>query len=112
MAGGSRTARPVVVLLDMLGRRWALRLLWELREEAVPTFRELQVRCGHVSSSVLNERLRELRRAGIVADPAGRGYRLTPEGHGLLAALAPIEAWSREWAERSWPREPPPDAAS
>jgi DNA-binding HxlR family transcriptional regulator len=98
-----------MVLLDLLGRRWALRVLWELRGEGVPTFRELQARCGQISSSVLNERLRELRDAGIVAEPAGRGYRLTDEGRGLLQALAPIDAWSRQWAERARPRDDGPE---
>jgi DNA-binding HxlR family transcriptional regulator len=98
-----------MVVLDLLGRRWALRVLWELRDEGVPTFRELQARCGHISSSVLNERLRELREAGIVAEPVGRGYRLTDEGHGLLQALAPIDAWSRRWAERAPPRGERPE---
>jgi DNA-binding HxlR family transcriptional regulator len=90
-----------MVLLDLLGRRWALRVLWELRDAEVPTFRELQARCGDISSSVLNERLRELRDAGIVAKPDGRGYHLTDEGRGLLHALGPIDAWSRRWAKRT-----------
>jgi DNA-binding HxlR family transcriptional regulator len=89
-----------MALLDLLGRRWALRLLWELRDGAVPSFRELQERCGHVSSSVLSERLRELRDAGIVEQPGRRGYRLTAEGRRLLRSLAPLDAWSREWAQR------------
>ena len=89
-----------MVLLDVLGRRWTLRVLWELREERVLNFRELQASSGHISSSVLNERLHELRNAGIVTRTDGRGYRLTPEGQSLLRALAPIEAWSRQWAER------------
>ena len=100
----------MMVLLDLLGRRWALRVLWELRGEGVPTFRELQARCGHISSSVLSERVRELREAGIVAEPDGRGYRLTDEGRGLLQALAPIDAWSRRWAERARPRAERPEA--
>jgi DNA-binding HxlR family transcriptional regulator len=87
-----------MALLDLLGRRWALRVLWELRDEDVPTFRELQARCGQISSSVLNERLRELRDAGIVAGPPDAGYRLTEQGQSLLHALGPIEAWSRLWA--------------
>jgi len=99
-----------MVLLDLLGRRWALRVLWELRGEGVPTFRELQARCGHISSSVLNERLRELREAGIVTAPGSRGYRLTDEGRGLLQALSPIDAWSRRWAERARPRGERPEA--
>jgi DNA-binding HxlR family transcriptional regulator len=84
-----------MALLDLLGRRWTLRVMWELRSGA-PTFRELQVRCDGVSSSVLAQRLRELREAGIVAHPGG-GYELTAEGRGLLASLAPLEAWAAAW---------------
>ena len=87
-----------MALLDLLGRRWSLRALWELRDGQRLTFRELQERCGGISSSVLAERLRELREAGIVA--AEEGYRLTPEGERLLAALAPLSAWAARWAKR------------
>jgi DNA-binding HxlR family transcriptional regulator len=91
MSGPTRqTDAPVAALLDLLGRRWAMRVLWELKEPA--TFRELQARCGGVSSSVLNQRLRELADAGIVTT----GYRLTHKGEALLAALAPLKAWARE----------------
>jgi DNA-binding HxlR family transcriptional regulator len=86
-----------MALLDLLGRRWALRVLWELRGEGVPTFRELQQRCDMISSSVLSERVRELRGAGILAAEA---YVLTDEGRQLLAALAPLEAWAQRWARR------------
>jgi len=90
-----------MALLDVLGRRWALRVLWELRDGSAPTFRELQARCGEISSSVLNDRLRELREAGIVADEGPGGYRLTSEGHELLEALAPIDAWAQRWSDRA-----------
>jgi DNA-binding HxlR family transcriptional regulator len=91
-----------MALLDLLGRRWALRVLWELRsDEDVPNFRELQARCGGISSSVLSDRLRELRDAGIVTAVARDGYRLTDEGHALLAALAPLDAWAKRWAQRT-----------
>jgi len=103
---GSRTGRPAMALLDLLGRRWALRVLWELRDDtAAPTFRALQARCGNVSSSVLNERLRELREAEIVTVSPGGGYRLTPEGHELMLALAPLDAWAGRWAARSLPEK-------
>ena len=89
-----------MALLDLLGRRWALRVLWELRD-GTPTFRELQVQCGDISSSVLNDRLRELRDAGIVTTEPGGGYQLTAEGHSLLEALAPLDAWAKRWASRT-----------
>jgi DNA-binding HxlR family transcriptional regulator len=90
-----------MALLDLLGRRWALRVLWELRDDSAPTFRELQARCGEISSSVLNDRLRELREAGIVAGERTSGYRLSSDGRELLQALAPIDAWARSWADRT-----------
>lgn len=100
---GSRTGRPEMALLDLLGRRWALRVLWELHGAQAPTFRELQARSGGISSSVLNDRLRELREAGIViAEPAG-GYRLSSDGHALLKALAPLATWAKRWAKNNAP---------
>jgi DNA-binding HxlR family transcriptional regulator len=89
-----------MALLDLLGRRWALRVLWELRDGSALTFRELQHRSGDVSSSVLNDRLRELRDARIVAVAPGGGYHLTADGHELLAVLGPLDAWAKGWRRR------------
>jgi DNA-binding HxlR family transcriptional regulator len=75
----SRTGRPIMALLDLLGRRWALRVIWELGDDPL-SFRELQAACDGVSSSVLNDRLSELRDAGAIERDAGRGFRLTQEG--------------------------------
>jgi DNA-binding HxlR family transcriptional regulator len=96
---GSRTGRPIMALLDLLGRRWALRIIWELRETASPSFRELQRRCGGVSSSVLADRLRELDDAAIVERDSD-GYALTTAGRELLDRLMPLEDWSANWAAR------------
>src|ERR1700710_2018649 len=82
---GSSSGRPIMALLDLLGRRWALRALWELRDGPLQ-FRALQERCGGISSSVLNHRLGELRAAGIVGQAPG-GYVLSEEGGRLLAEL-------------------------
>ena len=92
-----------MALFDLLGRRWAMRAIWELRDGPL-TFRELQERCGGVSSSVLNDRLAELRAAGIVGD----GYVLTDEGRELLEAYEPLAAWARRWAKREQRRATPP----
>jgi DNA-binding HxlR family transcriptional regulator len=98
-AGRIDGARPIMALLDLLGRRWALRLIWELRSEQL-RFRALQERCEGVSSSVLNQRLQELRDAGAVEHGA-EGYRLTEEGRRLLEAYRPLNAWAERWAERT-----------
>jgi len=88
-----------MALLDLLGRRWTLRVIWELRAEQL-TFRELQARCGALSSSVLNERLAELRAADIVESGPG-GYQLTTEGRRLLDIYPPVQAWAQRWARRA-----------
>lgn len=88
-----------MALLDLLGRRWALRVIWELREEPAG-FRELQARCDGMSPSVLSARLAELRGAGAVGKDAEGNYSLTEEGKRLLEALDPLRGWARRWAER------------
>jgi DNA-binding HxlR family transcriptional regulator len=90
----------MMALLDLLGRRWTMRLLWELRDGEALTFRELQSRCDGMSSSVLAQRLAELDEAGVVAGSQRGGYRLTDEGRSLIAAVAPLDTWAKRWARR------------
>lgn len=94
---GSRTGRPVMVALDLLGRRWTLRVLWELRDGPLGA-RALRTRCDAMSSSVLYQRLRELEAAGLVDRDGEDRYVLTPIGVALGAAIAPLDAWAQEWA--------------
>lgn len=83
-----------MVALDLLGRRTALRILWELR--GVPlTFRALQDAC-ETNTRLLNTRLTELKEAGLVEHAEG-GYRLTEEGQRLTKALRPLSAWAEQW---------------
>ena len=91
----------MMALLDLLGRRWTLRVLWELRDGERVTFRELQQRCDGMSSSVLAQRLAEMTEAGIVAASDSGGYALTDEGASLIGALAPLDSWAQRWAGRS-----------
>ncbi|WP_405878240.1 helix-turn-helix transcriptional regulator [Streptomyces sp. NBC_01136] len=93
--------------LDLLGRRWTLRVIWELHGNGAPIgFRELQRRCDDMSSSVLSTRLTELREACIAvstastASTAQSAWHLTPLGDDLVTALGPLLDWSRTWAER------------
>jgi DNA-binding HxlR family transcriptional regulator len=88
-----------MALLDLLGRRWAMRVIWELREKEL-TFRGLQERCEGISATALNSRLRELRDAGIVEN-GPNGYRLSREGRQLLEAYEPLRAWAQRWTRRS-----------
>src|ERR1700745_4439133 len=87
----------------LLVRGWAVRVLWELRSGPVPSCRELQSRCGGVSSSVLTDRLTELREAGIV-ERAEDGYRLSARGADLAEVMLLMAKWAADW--------PPPGGAS
>lgn len=93
---GSATGRPIMRLLDLLGRRWTLRIVWELRE-APRRFRELQDEIG-ASPTIINTRLAELREAKLVTLDESAGYRLTELGDELLRLFLPLHAWSEKWA--------------
>jgi DNA-binding HxlR family transcriptional regulator len=84
--------------LDLFGRRWTLRVLWELRSGPLG-FRALQTRCDGMSSSVLRQRLLELEAAGLVEQPDA-DYALTELGRDALKALRALDRWSERWAQR------------
>ena len=81
--------------LDLLGRRGALRILWELRDGQPRTFRVLQD-AASTNPALLNTRLAELREAALVVHE-GLGYQLAPQGLSLLAALLPLADWASQW---------------
>jgi|SRR4051794_948555 len=97
---GSSTGRPVMAAMDLLGRRWALRILWELDTETLRAL-DLKERCDQMSSSVLYQRLRELTEARLVQQDVDGGFRLTKQGKELRKALLPLDAWSRRWATKA-----------
>jgi DNA-binding HxlR family transcriptional regulator len=96
-----------MVALDALGRRGALRLLWELRDGPL-TFRALQTACDTNPGS-LNTRLKELRHL-LIVDHGDAGYFLTLHGHSLMAALEPLQTWSRRWVADAFDHLGPPDS--
>jgi DNA-binding HxlR family transcriptional regulator len=93
---GSTTGRPIMVLLDLLGRRWTLRILWELRESTL-TSRALRQACDDASPTVLQARLADLRQAGFVELVPASGYRLTAMGKELLGTLLPLHKFADRW---------------
>jgi DNA-binding HxlR family transcriptional regulator len=97
---GSRTGRPIMVLLDLLGRRWTLRILWELREQSL-TSRALRTACDEASPTVLQARLTDLREAGLVELIPGDGYQLTAMGRELNETFLPLHRFAERWSKRS-----------
>ncbi len=96
---GSRTGRPIMAILDLLGRRWALRILWELKQSGPHSFRTLQKLCGDISPTVLNSRLKELREAGIIEVRGAEGYCISDHGIALGKIIEQLNTWAKGWAE-------------
>ena len=88
-----------MALLDLLGRRWALRILWELRE-APQSFNALQRACGGLSPSVLSQRLAELRESGLIEQDRQGRYRPTPLAQDLEVPLLALDGFAKRWARR------------
>ena len=100
---GSRSGAPIMALFDLLGRRWAMGVLWTLCEIEPATFRELQAKCETISPAVLNRRLHELKAAKLVERTAD-GYAATAAGLELYRHLVPLGAWAKAWG-RSLPAD-------
>ena len=95
---GSRSGRPIMALLDLLGRRWSLRIVWELRDDRSLTSRALRMACDDASPTVLQTRLSELREAQLVELSPGDGYRLTAMGKQLYDSFLPLHQFAERWS--------------
>ncbi|NKY20326.1 helix-turn-helix transcriptional regulator [Tsukamurella spumae] len=87
----------MMAALDLFGRRWSLRIVWELRFGRT-RFSELRTGIEGISSSTLSQRLSELTAAHIVTQTTDGAYRLSYQGKALLIALGPLELWAQAWA--------------
>lgn len=94
-----------MALLDLLGRRWALRVLWELRRGPLSS-RALRAACGDISPTVLQVRTAELRKAGLLSLSRPQGYALTDLGRQLMSAFAPLNAFATTWGEQQASGDP------
>ena len=84
-------------LLSLLESRYAMRVLWALRDGHPQTFRLLQDSVGGITPNTLNTRIKELREAGLL-DHGGDGYFVTKLGADLLKRMGDIQAFASKWA--------------
>jgi DNA-binding HxlR family transcriptional regulator len=98
---GSTTGAPIMALFDLLGRRWAMGIIWNLAAGPC-TFRALQAlqgrTSGTISPSTLNARLKDLQEARLVERTLD-GYALTELGRELFALIEPLDAYSQRWGK-------------
>lgn len=97
---GSESGRPIMALFDLLGRRWTMRILWELNQHN-RTFRQLQQSAGKISPTVLNQRLKDLREAALVVSTDKSGYQLTELGSELMTHIQPMRDWADRWRDKT-----------
>jgi len=93
----TESSRPVMALFEVLGQKWVLRIIWELRNGPL-TFRELRARCDEISPTVLNQRLALLKDT-LLLESTDEGYKPTALLEELGPVLYALRDWSNMWAE-------------
>jgi DNA-binding HxlR family transcriptional regulator len=116
MSMSTKENAAVSQLLALLEARYALRVLWALRDGHAQTFRLLQDSVGGITPNTLNTRIKELREAGLVSH-GGDGYSLTVSGQDLLKRLSDLQAFAGKWQlgqvkKAAAPAAPAPAASS
>lgn len=92
----SKESAAVGQLLSLLESRYAIRVLWALKDGHAQTFRLLQDSVGGITPNTLNTRIKELRAAGLV-NHGNEGYVVTTLGADLLRRIADISAFATKW---------------
>src|SRR5258707_3657545 len=98
---GSRSGRPIMALLDLLGRAWALQISWELRDDRSLTSGAVRAACDEASPTIIQGRLTELRDADLVELVPGDGYHLTTLGKELMENFLPLHRFAERWSKRT-----------
>jgi len=92
----SKENAAISQLLSLLESRYAIRVLWALKDGHAQTFRLLQDSVGGITPNTLNTRIKELRQAGLL-DHASNGYLITPLGADLLKRMAELPIFATKW---------------
>lgn len=98
-ASTAKSSRSIMQLLELMGRKWMLRIVWELSKQNM-TFRELQTACGDASPTIINRRLKEMIDAKLVEKLEPSGYGLTSLGREFCELVGPLNQWSKKWAKK------------
>ena len=93
----SKESAAVSQLLALLECRYAMRVLWALKDGHAQTFRLLQDSVGGITPNTLNTRIKELRGAGLV-NHGSEGYSATVSGLDLLKRMGDFQAFATKWA--------------
>ncbi len=92
----SKENASISQLFELLEARYALRVLWALKDGHAQTFRLLQDSVGSITPNTLNTRIKELREAGLMTHGTD-GYVVTPSGTDLLKRLSDVQPFAARW---------------
>ena len=92
----AKESAAVGQLLELLEARYALRVMWALKDGHPQTFRILQDSIGTITPNTLNTRIKELRAAGLMTHGTS-GYIVTTLGADMLKRLADLQAFATKW---------------
>lgn len=90
---------PVKYALKVLNGKWKLQILWELSQQTIIRFNELQRRLEGISSFMLSKSLEELEQNKLIIRkqynevPPRVEYSLTELGKGIHPALEMLGNW-------------------
>lgn len=99
-AGSHECLCSTTGLVQIIGRKYALRLLFLLGERGVMRFGDLKSEMDDMSSSTLTIRLVELEQAGLIHRqmfaeiPPRVGYTLTKEGKAMRKSLFAVSKFA------------------
>jgi DNA-binding HxlR family transcriptional regulator len=93
----SKENAAVGQLLELLECRYAMRVLWALKNGHAQTFRLLQDSVGNITPNTLNTRIKDLRAADLITH-GSTGYVVTALGADLLKRLSELSSFATKWA--------------
>jgi DNA-binding HxlR family transcriptional regulator len=94
-----RSGCPVSTSLEVLGDRWSLLIIRDLMVRGYHTFKDFQQSGEGIATNILADRLKKLRKAGIVSMESDQGdrrkinYRLTEKGIDLAPVILELLIW-------------------
>jgi DNA-binding HxlR family transcriptional regulator len=94
---GSHSGKAIMALFDLMGRRWAMGIIWQLAGGPF-AFTELQKKCESISPTILSSRLKDLSEAALIEQTL-KGYQLTILGQNLFTLLQPFKQFAGEWSD-------------
>lgn len=102
---GNECMCPANGLVQIIGRKYALRLLTVIGEQPAIRFNDLKSMMDDISSSTLTIRLTELERAGLISrrtyaeTPPRVEYALTADGRELRRSLFTLSKYASQNSE-------------